>query len=671
MTSASEKTNNATLSAPILSAYYVTLLLIGAASYVGMGRIWGINIWHGQPTAVFVLLLVLGIIAPLVLPRMVAQTNDRLSNIILILFSIVLAVAFFLFPARTHFGGDGYQLLSRLADQVGSPKSWDIGVTIVNNAVFSALSGTNEARALSAYRLISGICGSVLILFTVLVSFRLYDSNRARLLLILGLLTGGYMLQFFGYVENYAGLMGAIALFCLIGVGATRKRINRFWSIISFAVALFFHGFAIVLLPGLLYLLFHDSSSYKKIMPHTNKSRWLLAVVVLIIGLGLHQYLYHSTLFFKFAFLPLLPDRFTVDNDFLLSLKHIADTLNLIFLQFPGFLILLVVLFSWRKKKQSRSFIFLATLLVTSLIAVYMFNPGIGMSRNWDLFSIVGPPLVLLAYLVILENDASDKKRHATATLMIALSLLSLVPRVVALNQPEIAIARFKNNIELDRVRNRYARTLLITYYEKKGDSTAAEKERQLTLREFPEEANVGRAKSLVQARRHQEAITFLRSVLKANPINYHAYTNLGAAFREMKQVDSAMFYLEIANGLNPYSKSILANLAAAYLDAQRFDDAVTTFEESFALGNDETIWHYYAAQAYRATGDNSGFERELQIAATRPDSPPYVMNELGDFYLSQQDYTKALNAYRTAIARGMDSTYLRQLIERYPALKQ
>jgi tetratricopeptide (TPR) repeat protein len=311
------------------------------------------------------------------------------------------------------------------------------------------------------------------------------------------------------------------------------------------------------------------------------------------------------------------------------------------------------------------------TVLVTSLIAVYVFNPGIGMSRNWDLFSIIGPPLVLLAYAVVLESDADDNKRYATATLIIALSLLTLVPRVVALNKPDIAIQQFKNNIELDRVRNRYARTLLITYYEKNGDNVAAENERRLTLHEFPEEANVGRAKSLVQARRYQEAITLLRSVLKANPINYHAYTNLGAAFREMKQVDSAVYFLEIANGLNPYSKSILANLAAAYLDSKRFADAVTTFEESFALGNDETIWHYYAARAYRGAGDIVGFERELRIAATHPDSPAYVMNELGDFYLSQQDYTEALKAYREAIARGMDSTYLQQLLGRYPALAQ
>jgi len=655
----------------LLVAYYVTLLLMMIAGVVGQGRIWGINFYWGMPFFFFVGMIMIGLVAPFVLPRIFVTASDRATRAILFAFSIVLAVAFFLFPAQTHFGGDGYQLLSRLADQVGSPKSWDIGATMVNNFLYSTLAGANDARALLTYRLISQITGVFLILLTVLVSFKVYDSNRERLLVALGILSGGYMLQFFGYVENYAGLIGALALFCLIGVGATRKRINRYWSIVPFAVALFFHGFAIVLLPALLYLFLYDSALYKKLIPRSVKSRLLLAVVVLIVGVALHQYLYRNMLFFKFAFLPLLPDRFTVDNDYLLSIKHIVDTLNLILIQFPGFLVFIAVFFMWRQKKRSNASVFLATILVTSLIAVYVFNPGIGMSRNWDLFSIIGPPLVLLAIIATLESDEADKKRYAAAMLMIVLALLALVPRVVALNEPTIAIQQFKNDIKLDRVRNRYARTLLITYYEKNGDSAAAEAERQLTLREFPEEANVGRAKSLVQAHRYSEAISLLRVVLRANPINYHAYTNLGAAFRESKQVDSAVYYLEIANGLNPYSKSILANLAAAYLDAKRYDDAVKTFEKSFAVGNDETIWHYYAARAYREAGDNAGFLRELTIAATQPDSPPYVMNELGDYYLSQKDYSKALKAYRTAIARGLDSTYLMQLRQRYPALRQ
>ena len=112
------------------------------------------------------------------------------------------------------------------------------------------------------------------------------------------------------------------------------------------------------------------------------------------------------------------------------------------------------------------------------------------MSRNWDLFSVIGPPLVLLAYVVVLESESSDNKRLTAAIMMIVLGMLSLVPRIATLNKPPIAIQQFKNNIELDRVRNRYARTLLITYYEKNGDTASAEAERQLTLREFPEEAN-------------------------------------------------------------------------------------------------------------------------------------------------------------------------------------
>ena len=83
----------------------------------------------------------------------------------------------------------------------------------------------------------------------------LVDRLRDRALLVLGLSSGGYMLLFFGYVENYAPLCLGIALFLMTGVLITRGKLKRWLIVLPLAVAVFFHLAGLALVPAAFYVL--------------------------------------------------------------------------------------------------------------------------------------------------------------------------------------------------------------------------------------------------------------------------------------------------------------------------------------------------------------------------------------------------------------------------------
>jgi hypothetical protein len=154
-----------------LGAYYFTIGFFLIAMVAPEGRVWGFNWWAYLSASWRIVLALLGLSAGPVLWRLAARihrsetgehdsgTNSSYLKLALP-FALVFAALYLFFPSQTHFLGDGYQLLSRLADGLGSVKSWDIGASLLNDAVFSATSGSNTERALTTYRIISVVSGA-------------------------------------------------------------------------------------------------------------------------------------------------------------------------------------------------------------------------------------------------------------------------------------------------------------------------------------------------------------------------------------------------------------------------------------------------------------------------------------------------------------------------------
>ncbi len=653
----------------------IALLLLGVLAPTA--RLWGVNWWAFLSTPVLVGLVVLAVATPLILFRSLRRTESEAAvspGRFLIFagsFGMLMAAAWMLFPSATHFLGDGYQLLARLVDGVESKKAWDIGASSLTDVVHSVVPGAGEAKALSTYRIIAVGSGVVALVVTGFLALRLWPDTLRRVLFFLGLMTAGYALMWFGYVENYALLITMLLLYAGIGVLATRNQLSAWWALVPLIMASLLHIFGLALLPSFVYLVARDTSLARRLAALAPRTRWIIAGAIVVVGLAVYHYLNTTSYFFTFAFLPIIPDQFTVEGDWLFSIKHIVDTLNLLILLLPGLPIIAFVVATKRGRSlvSAPDRVFLLVMLLGTLATVYVFNPGIGMPRNWDLFSIVGVPLAFLGYLIALSNQSSGRMHLAAAGLMCWAGVLVLTPRVIAQATPEIGIAHFKNYLEFDRIRNRNARSLLITYYERTGDHAAAARELTAATQDFPELAHNNRGKELIVAGRLAEAEISFRRAIALNPLFYDAYGNLGVCLTERNAFDSALLLLEIADGLNPYNAETISNVGTVHLRQRAYESALDAFTEAYRIDslNLNTLVGLASAHLQAGNPDQS-ITYVTRLYHLNEFTANYYL-QAAEAYLMAGHTSNGRTAFRYALDRGVSTEDSTTLVERWPDL--
>ena len=666
-------------------AYYMVLAAFFVASLFPEARFWGINWWAYLPLVARLSLLLLGIAAPIALsylsrrPRSSGSPDgaaDRKSGGYFVPIVVIIALfgsAFVMFRGTTHFLGDGYQLLARLADRAPSVKAWAKGAYIISDGLFTLLSGAPADRALFTYQLISIGSGMGFLVGVALLSRALFESNVKRYLFVLGLASSGYILLFFGYVEDYAPLIATMMLYVLVGLLVVRGKASRWWLLPPLVAALFLHLFAAVLLPSVAYLLLRDSRLGQGLAGLSNKAEYSLAAALAVLAFLIYYYLRADYYFFTFALLPAVPDRFTVEHDTLFSLKHIVDVANLLMLLVPGLPVFAAMLFvspvkGWLTRPEYR---FLLVAALSALAAVYVFNPGIGMPRNWDLFSIAGVPLAVLCFYYALEGRRSVRVLLLRAVPPIILGFLLLIPRVATQVVPDLGLAHFRNYLVLDKIRNRNAQVLLVEYYEKAGDMAAAQQERERREHGFPEIAIHGKGVELMRQARYSEAIDYLRRALDLNPLYYNVYGNLGACYLYQGNLDSALVLLKIADGVNPYNASIINNIGTAYLRKGEFEHAEKYFLKSLHIDSVEQNAMVGLASVYLQL---NRLDRSLDYVSRiyrLTDMSYDYFRQAADAYLEKSAFDQAARAYDYAIRRGLDSAYVKELETRIPQLKR
>ena len=665
-----------------LGAYYLTIGFFLIAMMAPEGRVWGINWWAYLSVSWRVVLVLLGLAAGPVLwqlavriHRSEAGEHDSGANSsylkLALPFALVFVALYLFFPSQTHFLGDGYQLLTRLADGLGSVKSWDVGASLLNDAVFSATSGSNTERALTTYRIISVVSGVLTFGIVFVGSMLLFKSTVRRILFMLGVATGGYSLMFFGYVENYAFLIALLTLYTLIGLLALRDRVSAWWTLPPFAAATFIHIFGLTLLPSLGYLLLRRTRVGEGFAALPSMTKFLIVLATFVSGLAGYHYLCSNYYFFTFAFLPIIPDQFTVEGDSLLSVKHLLDTLNLLFLLVPGLLVLVSGLLMTFGKAvfESIESRFLLILTLSTLAAVYVFNPGIGMPRNWDLFSIVGIPLAMLCFHTLLSLKVRSMTPLLAALLACTLAGLVLAPRVVSQTQPEVAIAHFKDYLELDKVRNRNARRLLIDYYKQTGDTDAASREQTLAERDFPESAHNKRGKQHLRSGNIDRAEVEFRRAIELNPLFYDAYANLANCSITRGDLDSALKLLEIANGLNPYNASTISNIGTVLMRMNDLENALDAFHESHRIDSLNQNAMVGLASSYLKSGQPDRSVDYVTKLHERTKMTYHYFQQATEAYLEAGFYDQARVAYQYAVDRGLRGEDIETMTIRYPQL--
>lgn len=474
-------------------------------------RLWAVHHFAFLPFWLSLILLISAVI--LLLPfgarclRFISRFLSRLSNRPAFLWAFAALIVFFVFRVSVPILGDGPLWISELmwvgefeTEEKDYPrdrltKRKEPLELALHEAVFRAASlvrppvfpGRTAEEKLDAslerqrwfreaaywtYAGLSMAAGAALVwLLIVFARRRINPAARAPFLLIFA--SGGSILLFFGYVENYTWI-SLCMLACLAAGVEESFPPRRFpWkTVLCFVIALGFHYTAFLLLPSVLYLLVNlhfqpQDEAKKRLRAPVKRLYWLAPALGIA---GLIGYVWVRGWEGWVSVIPLLP-RWSSDGYALLSTAHFIDLLNIFAL---GSFLAIVIGCAVKsaadtslREQTTQGFLKLAT--GCGIVFVLVFNPNLGMARDWDILCVALWPLLFFAAWKAAGVD-SGAGRHELLALLTAFLLLIPVPYVLvnALNKP--SIERFETLLAMDRSRSGYGWENLALHYQRIGD---------------------------------------------------------------------------------------------------------------------------------------------------------------------------------------------------------
>jgi Flp pilus assembly protein TadD len=662
----------------LLTAYAVTVAALFAASFFPQERIWGLTLWAYLPVYVrAALVVVAGLLGLLAwrLGRANASDEPAAHNRVYLLAAAVLAVvslaAYVILRSRYHFLGDGYTVLSLLTDNPDYGKWRSYGASLVVSLIRQVIPGESEKATLTSFQSVAIGSGLIYLVAVWMFSRWIFATIRERFWFFALLLTSGFVLLFFGYVEYYSLFIVAVTVFGLTGLLIAGQHLSRWWILPALAAAMALHVLGAVLAPAAVYLLLADSKTGQWFTSQSKPVKAAFITVATAGTGGIFIYLYETSYFFRFAFHPLWTDRFTRFSGTAFSPSHLADVANLFLLLLPGLLVLLIAAhrLAWRRLFRLRDYRFLLLCCAGAIAAALFIEAKLGLARDWDLFAFTGPPVAIFLGYVLLQRLPAANAVTAIA-LAVSIGLLTLGPRVAVQNDGDAASAQFLDHILRDRRQARTAYIYLTNYYQKLDEHTKAADLHARWQRRYPELGVIKRAKELRLQGQYHHAINLAYQAAALDPRYGDAWSNLSEFYIQVRNIDSALIAARIGQGLNPGNWANMNNLATAYLYSGDTNEAKSYFLRA-ALGENNSYAPYFnLMRIAQRQGETDAYADYLQKCARRANAPANVHIELADYYLSRGELTPAGRALNQALQRGADTALVRQRREQYPGLE-
>lgn len=665
----------------ILIAVLLTAVILIMASFFPTSRVWGATEWAYLAVWVRVfLVLVLGIAAGLLLwsdkPGSHAKDapdalgHDWSSWFTVLGVASIAGVVFYIFHTQIHLLGDGYLLLKSLASETPLLRSRSYGEMFVHRWIKDALPFDGESAALASFRIVSIGAGILHTAIVGLLAPIIVGNRKQGWLFAVGMMTGGYALLHFGYVENYSLFGLAVAVYVYLGILISMRRISVWWIVPAFAATLFFHALGITLVLATFYMLMVHTIAMSRL--NRMGRVWKVATILLVTlaWVGVAYSLLNRHMFLRIAFVPFSNDWWLLEGYSMFSLSHIADFANLLFLLAPSVLVLAAALVpgGLRRAPGDPRIRFLGVTTASVFAAAFALEAKIGMPRDWDLFSFIGYPLMALSLIMVLT---SANRQHANRVTLIAviIAVLCLGPRVITASTPAQGIQQFRDYADIDLRKNRTGWYALNKYYGEHSDQVAFESVFDLRRLRFPEEEITQLGNGAFARQQVDSAIHLVRTVIDLNPTYSAAWANLGYFYNFQGRYDSAASALETGNALNPDNPTVLAHLGLVYINLERDDDAKHAFLK--AIGHDRDYFEPIIALARlcQKRGDHEDYVSWLERAVYLEKADEGLAIELGDELLRKDDFRSAATAFLHALEKGADRFEISQRLEAHPQL--
>jgi Flp pilus assembly protein TadD len=481
----------------------------------------------------------------------------------------------------------------------------------------------------------------------------------------------GSSLLFFGYVELYAPFVAAVTTFCCVGLVVAAGKMSRWWLLPATLLVASLHILGVTLIPAALYLLLRNTAITQRLLRWPFRVRFYGTLALTIAALSVFAYAYAESYFFRFAFVPLVDGRFVVEGYTMFSVKHLLDVSNELLLLVPGLPLLAVLLWTARgsSKTPDPGQRFLLTAAAAGLGALFIFDPKLGMPRDWDLFAFVGIPIALAVFRKAIDSYYRLPAARLAAVLGVVLSLLALGPRVAALTRDDLSLARMHDYSALDRVKNQMGRQRLIRYYVDRDLEDDVKREYNRFLRDYPEAELVRRGVAYTRAGQYDSAKIVLQQALTYDPTSRAAYSDLGIVYQQTGELDSAIGYFEIADGLMPDAPKNLCNLGMTYFLAGDLQQATRTLYR--AIDADSTIRFPYIWLAHTslAEGNQARYAWCLERLAQDKQTEWPVFKSLAMSALRSGNGTAARRTFSLGIQAGMPRDVVDSLVSDHPEL--
>lgn len=661
-------------------AIFFTTALTGVvllwASFYPTHRVWGLSVWAYLDVWIRVLLFGLMVLTAAIILWKRDLASQRESpgtgpSWGLLALAVGAGVLFYLFRTQVHFLGDGYLLLKSLTSDNPLLRSRNYGELLIHKWIKNALPLQPEAAALASFRIVSigaGVAHAVLVAW---LAPRMVGHRIQGWLFALAMMTGGYALMYFGYVENYSMFGLAVASYTYLGILISMGLTPRWWIIPTLASAVFFHALGLTLVLPTVYLLTAGTVVSKK----WGRLRFVgkaSAVTLGLVMLVLVAYaMIQRSLFLEFSLVPPQGHVRVLEGYSMFSLPHFADFGNLLFMLSPASLILMATLM----KRGENGMIadprirFLTVMAAAVFAGAFVFEAKIGMPRDWDLFSFVGYPWMALLLLAVIAASSSERANCAMSA-AVAVGVFCLVPRVLTARTPDRGIQQFRDYADIDIRKNRSGWYVLRQYYVERADSSASRAVENLRAKRFPEESIMHAADDALVRAQIDSAMRLDRMAIDINPTLAGCWTNLGVCHVSKRQDDSAIFALRISNALNPDAPLAATLLGLAYYRTGQVDEAEDALLEAHRL--DSTTFEPVMALArlYQERGENDEYVHWLIKAAHHKKAKGEYSTELGEAYLQRADLENAARAFQVALDKGADSLKILQRLDSQPDLK-
>ncbi len=372
-----------------------------------------------------------------------------------IVISTLAGTCFYLFPIHIDVFGDAPRFRANLLYAYENGSAVDhlavfgdfhvlnpkIGERTVLNGVMVLANQLGIGPELT-FRYVDAIMGGVYVFASLLFAHVYFKRSGGKLIAILILCSGPFLMSFFGRFEVYAPSYLFISLFCMQLLLYLREPASRrmIALILCYFLAAKFHFSSLLLLaPILLFAIIFYFTQPAVLWKKVNWRKvlfWILAPAFLAL-LVLYFLVFKDHADPRFLtsevdvmdrlFLPLFSPESPLDRYNLLGFNHLLDYANLLFFwSGSALLVLLLSLTKWRKRIRWNRLEIMATGVTFIFFAgfFFMLNPLLGMPVDCDLMALPAP-VFLFFVIAILKDESLDTVKMQLLFPIIGIALVA------------------------------------------------------------------------------------------------------------------------------------------------------------------------------------------------------------------------------------------------------